>query len=554
MPVPPPEHVIVLALENRSFDQLLGYLPHPDPTFDGLKGAGPYTNPGWDNGPAVAASNTAKIFLPVDPDHSHDAVMEQLGVKTDGDVPNMQGFVTSYERKGRGLAPAQFEGLLAPLIDWWNSRKAKPTPITGRGPLIMQSQDPGNVPVLSTLALQFGVCTRWFCPVPGETWPNRNFLHAATSDGETNIDPRFYDNPTIFELLEKASKTWHIYYDDTPQVWAFHELWEDDARQANWFEFPNFAKHVADDQLPHYSFIEPNHRPAVHPLDLDQTFSGGSSGKGNSQHPGNNLVTDAQYDTFVPTGPTDFKQAEQLIANIYETLRANPAVFEKTVLLITYDEHGGFYDHVPPPTDAKPVGEKQNPATDLMHLLYRRKSSKFGFTMLGPRVPAVVVSPYINAGTVDTVVRDHSAVPATVRQLFAPDQPPLTARDAAQTPFTTLLNRDQPRKDDLPDLSAHVAPVLAPAAPLVPPLVAATPAVPAPPASSSMTADGPAYYQDMVQLADMVRGQLKKKGVAEAHAADPLPPIPRAAATTSAFTARADAVRPDAPPPPPPSS
>jgi phospholipase C len=539
-----PEHVIVLALENRSFDQLLGYLPHPDPSFDGLRGPGPYANPGWDNGPPVPASPTGKSFLPVDPDHSHDAVMEQLGVKTEGDTPNNQGFVTSYERKGRGLAQPQFEGLLAPLINWWNSRKPPAKAITDRGPLIMQCQDPANVPVLSTLALQYGVCTRWFCSVPGETWPNRNFLHAATSDGETDIDPRFYDNPTIFELVEKAGKTWHIYYDDTPQVWAFSELWEEDSRRANWFEFPEFAKHVANDGLPSYSFIEPNHRPPLHTID-NEALLGGTPGAGNSQHPGNNLVSNDKYDTFVPTGPTDFTRAENLIATIYEALRTNPAVFEKTVLLVTYDEHGGFYDHVPPPTDATPVGEKKNILTDFMHLLYRRKSAKFGFTMLGPRVPAVVISPFVNAGTIDTIVRDHSAVPATVRQIFAPNEQPLTARDAAATPFTTLLNRDQPRRDDLPDLSAHAvsaapaAPQPAGAAPAVGP--AAFAAGPTPP---SLTPDGPAYYQDLVQLSDMVRTQLKKKGVVDAHGADTLPPIARAAKTTDAFTASASAARP----------
>src|SRR5438132_3469400 len=111
-----PEHVVVLALENRSFDHLLGYLHHPDPTFDGLRGVGPYVNPGWDTGPVVFASPAAKMFLPVDPDRSHDAVMEQLGVRNDGDKPNNAGFVTSYERKGRRLAEPRFEGVLAPLI------------------------------------------------------------------------------------------------------------------------------------------------------------------------------------------------------------------------------------------------------------------------------------------------------------------------------------------------------------------------------------------------------------------------------------------------------
>ena len=200
------DHVVVLALENRSFDHLLGYLDHPDPAFDGLRHGGPYTNPGWNGGAPVAASPNAKTVLPVDPNHSHDAVMEQLGLAAAGagTAPTNQGFVSSYERQCRGLSPPAFGGLLAPLINWWRSLHPPGAPVVGRGPLAMECQDPSHVPVLSTLAREFAVCERWFGSVPGETWPNRNFMHAATSDGETDIDPRLYTNKTIFEVLEDA--------------------------------------------------------------------------------------------------------------------------------------------------------------------------------------------------------------------------------------------------------------------------------------------------------------------------------------------------------------
>src|SRR5262249_55401979 len=160
------------------------------------------------------------------PDHSHDAVMNQLGAAERGvHHPTNQGFVTSYELKARGLGPGGFGGLLAPLLGWDMRRKqaAQPTP-PGRGPLVMRRPGPAQHPVLSELALQFAVFDHWFCSVPGETWPNRNFLHAATSDGETDIELRFYTDCTIFERLEENKKTWHIYHDDTPQVWAFRRL------------------------------------------------------------------------------------------------------------------------------------------------------------------------------------------------------------------------------------------------------------------------------------------------------------------------------------------
>jgi Phosphoesterase family len=111
-------------------------------------------------------------------------MMLQVGATGTGAARQVtnQGFVDSYERKGRGLAAPAFEGLLGPLIGSIFGPKAG-AGIQGRGPLIMRSQTPEQVPVLSTLAQQFAVCCRWFCSVPGETWPNRNFVHAATSDG-----------------------------------------------------------------------------------------------------------------------------------------------------------------------------------------------------------------------------------------------------------------------------------------------------------------------------------------------------------------------------------
>jgi phospholipase C len=179
------EHVIVLCLENRSFDHMLGFLPHPDPTFEGLRGPGPFSNPTADGG-LVEATPTAKPVLPFGPNHCHDAVMQQLDVRRG--IPTNQGFVTSYELTASGRSPTTRGGVLGKVLGpLLSSRRSRP-PVVGRGPLVMRCQNPDSVPVLSTLALQFAVCDHWFSSVPGETWPNRNFLHAATSDGETNIE------------------------------------------------------------------------------------------------------------------------------------------------------------------------------------------------------------------------------------------------------------------------------------------------------------------------------------------------------------------------------
>lgn len=454
--MPDINHVIVLVLENRSFDHMLGFLDHPNPEFDRIREDGTYRNPGWTEGSAVQASPNAKTVLPIGPDHSHDGVMEQLARDSAG-APTNQGFVKSLERKGRGILRPEYAGLLGPAVNWWKRRSGpKVAPVDGLGALAMSCQAPDQLPALSRLALEFAVCTRWFCSVPGETWPNRNFLHAATSDGETDIDIRMYDNPTIFELLEAHEKSWHIYYDNTPQVWAFRNLWDTPSRHANWFPFDAFLGHVAAGHLPAYSFIEPNQRP---PLQLTDDASGGDTpGPSNNQHPENNLVSVAAYEKAPKTSDGDFRRADGLIASVYEALRSKPDLFERSLLLVTYDEHGGFYDHVPPAEVVPSPGTRQDWGTRLMHLLLRRRSARFNFTMLGPRVPAVVVSPYVARGTVDQTVRDHASVPSTLRAIFAPDAAPLTRRDAWAQPFHNVLSLTTARRDDLPDLSAWIGP------------------------------------------------------------------------------------------------
>lgn len=520
------EHVVVLCLENRSFDHMLGFLDHPDPSFAGLRGGGPYQNPGYRGGPPVPAKVGAKRVLPFGPDHSHDAVMTQLGVtgRRGRRRCHNDGFVTSYELKTRGKGPSGIGGLLGPVLNRWQSgKRSAAAKATGRGPLVMLCQDPAQVPVLSTLALQFAVFDHWFCSVPGETWPNRNYLHAATSDGETNIEIRFYTDPTIFELLERHGKTWHIYHDDTPQVWAFPQLWDTPERHAKWFPSNRFAEHVSAGTLPNYSFIEPNHRPALHTLDHNPTF-GGAPDVSDSQHPENNLVADAAYDGFDDSIDTDFARGERLVATIYEALRANPEVFARTLLLITYDEHGGLYDHVPPPTDVPAPGDARKPLASVLHDIWHRKARSFDFTMLGPRVPAVAVSPLIEAGTVVHDIHDHASVPAALRALFAPAAAPLTARDAWAPAFHRVAARTSPRTD-LPDLSAHVtaAPgtTVAAAAPSKPP--------------SSKDGAVPHYYREFMAQADAVRKHLDGVGEPEISAATATDPLRRAAQTTAAF-------------------
>jgi phospholipase C len=417
------EHVIVLMLENRSFDHLLGYLDHPDPRYPNLARLDPPAScpadPANPRGRTVRTSPDAHTILGADPDHSPEAVRLQLFGRPDpapGAAPSLAGFVRSYGRKIEGDSPAPagplaklWGSILSGLKDAWRRLLGRPARVP-RAADIMRCFDERHAPTLSALARHYAVLTHWHASVPGETWPNRNFAHAATSDGTDHIELRFYPNRTIFDQLGDAGVDWRVYHDGIAQVWAFPSLW-----RKNRDHFRPAAELFADlaaGNLPPYTFVEPNH--------------GYGLGEGNSQHPANNTDTG---DSF--TG------GEELMARIYHALAGNPAVFAKTLLLITYDEHGGFFDHEPPVPVVPPDG--------------LRAADGFDFALSGVRVPAVAVSPLIPKGCLDETGYEHSSIPRTVRAQFAPQAPPLTARDAAAPDLlATLPLLSEPRTDLAP--------------------------------------------------------------------------------------------------------
>jgi phospholipase C len=505
------EHVVVLCLENRSFDHMLGFLDHPDPSFDGLLGGnGPYANSG-STGISTEVTPDAKGFLPYGPDHSHNAVMSQLALEPKGadGVPTNAGFVASYELRAAGHKLGKQGG----LVGWAKRQRkgrakgpAKPpsSDSVTRGALLMRCQPESNIPVLSTLAKEFAVCDSWFCSVPGETWPNRNFLHAASSDGETTIKLRPYRNPTIFESIEKTKKhDWRIYHDDTPQVLCFPDLWDSASRHAKWFPIVDFAAHVQAGELPAYTFIEPDHTPPPDKLDVLQKRKQGT-GRGDSQHPDNNVVSAASYDTFVPEGDIDFTRGEGLMAWVYECLRANPELFAKTVLLITYDEYGGFYDHAVPSQRVKDPGRMKPTVIDrVLFQIVHEDAEVFDFTRVGVRVPTVIVSPLIERGTVLHDFLEHASVPATLRALFAPGAKPLTVRDEEAATFHRVCDRVHPRDGtDLPDLSEHTS--------------VSIDAQAQRPSRAQGTTWMPPYFKEFLGQADVARKHLMSLGEYEA--------------------------------------
>jgi phospholipase C len=366
------QHIIVLMLENRSFDHLLGALNHPG-KFDGI----PANAFNLDSkGKKHAATLVANPLFKADPNHGHEEVMRQVYENPRPPEPyhaTNGGFVMSHEAR----------------------LKKKGLSVKDCGEVMNYYDPDATLPVLADLAKKFVLFDHWFCSVPGQTWPNRHFTHAGTSFGMAdNIWWKAPSSgPTIFGRLTDAKKDWIVYADGMTTTWFFSEVWRP-ATRARFKPVRDLLSDIAADQLPNYAFVDPDH------------FGSNSY----SQHPSRNI-----------RNARDFFDCERRIHEIYTALSANPAVFEKTVLIITYDEHGGLWDHVePPPLDAPD----------------HHKQGHFKFNVAGVRVPAVMISPWAPEARVDSHVYDHTSIINTLRHRFAPALPRLTERDGnARTLF-----------------------------------------------------------------------------------------------------------------------
>ncbi|HXM41338.1 MAG TPA: alkaline phosphatase family protein [Bryobacteraceae bacterium] len=401
-------HIVVLMLENRSFDHMLGFLyadagnvsPAGQP-FEGLTGQ--ESNAGAD-GTAVQVfqidpTGANAYFMPgADPGEGYTATNSQLFGSNDAPTPPVaknNGFVTDF----------------AYTLGWEAKEKWSIVPGTAAND-IMGVFTPAMLPVLSALASGYAVCDYWFGSVPTETLPNRAFVCAATSQGHMDDKTKSYTCPTIFGLLTTNGIGWSIYgYDQDPLT---RQDFSDttNADDSHFGLFTDFQAAAAAGSLPAYTFLEPSW-----------------SASGNSQHPNYNVAL-----------------GEQLIHDVYYALRNGPS-WNDTLLILTYDEHGGCYDHVPPPSGATPP---DNSAGEY----------GFDFTRFGPRVPAVLVSPLIAAGTVfradaGAVPLDHTSILKTVETRW--NLAALTARDAAASDLGAVLTLSVPRTDD--PLAGVVAPV-----------------------------------------------------------------------------------------------
>jgi len=308
-----------------------------------------------------------------------------------------------------------------------------------------------RAPILNTLATEFAVCDAWFSSLPGPTYPNRLFAYAADSGGMADspksvslatayVDGISFKNGTFFDLLDHSCDSWRIYRGDAfPMVNTLKRVYisqmgdyrKINSTDANDDEFADDLVE-ASGSFPRFVFIEPNYGDFLH------DFRGGDS-----QHPLDGCAN-----------------GERLIKHVYEHLRNSP-IWDRSALIITYDEHGGLFDHVVPKSVGVVPPGSDNRHRDLQDdvrfgdysavryggiaLTHNQLNPKnFQFDRLGVRVPAVVVSPLIPKGTVSNEIYDHTTIIRTYCDLYGRDF--LTQRDRFATSLRGLFTNGSVRE------------------------------------------------------------------------------------------------------------
>lgn len=424
------DHIVVLMMENRSFDNMVGWLYDPDnpppydkvprgQSFEGLSGK-TLSNPipayarEAERGGVPAGKATTTTNPNPDPGEDYCHVNTQLY----GTVVPSDNRYKPFNRKPYNLptplpAAPPMSGFITDFINNFFALKGY-DPSYDEYKVIMECFTPQDMPVISALAHYYAVCDHWHASVPTQTFPNRSFVHSATSNGFVVNAPYvnwlFTHAPTIFNRIQEAGRpdlTWKVYYDELNLVsvtWLLQPALRP-YRRTNFFDMDEFLQDAREGTLPSYAFIEPrlvvNH---------------------NDQHP--------PIDDFLFTNSE--LAGEQLMFDVYQAIR-NGKNWERSLLIITYDEHGGCYDHVPPPQAATP--DPNHPAGQY----------DFKFDRLGVRLPTVLISPYIEAGTVVHTLFDHTSIIKTVTNRW--NLPPLTERDRAANDLSPVLTLDQPRAD-----------------------------------------------------------------------------------------------------------
>jgi phospholipase C len=428
------DHIVVVLFENRSLDNVLGHLygPEDGKNFDGVVGKDlsnpipewaehgaerkvvPYTvatdmdSPNPDSGEEYFHTNT-QLYNTLDSHNRfkiYEAVTAPWNAPPPGATPTMDGFVTDYISTFTGETGRQ------PTYDEYAH--------------IMTGYTPEQLPVLSGIARDFGVFDHWFCEVPSQTFMNRSFWTAATSCGlvvNVPVKKWFEKNnaETLFERLEAHGKTWKVYVME-PMPLSFtgviHHGRLQDRLATNFVPFAQFEKDAADGTLPDFCLIEPNMLAGhgdYHPA-MGRSYSD---------------TVDIKVDS-----PSSMLAGEAFLERVFNAYRSATSRtgtnIWNTAFLIGWDEPGGTYDHVPPgpvppPAPSAPPGE-----------------CGFTFERSGYRVPAIIVSPWVEPGSVYNEEYRHTSLIATLRKAWGLGEA-FTQRDASARTFDHVFSLDTPR-------------------------------------------------------------------------------------------------------------
>jgi phospholipase C len=440
------DYVVVLMLENRSFDNILGYLYRDGvpagSKFEGMVGK-ELSNPAI-NGTPIPVSANAEVHQPnPDPgEEFHHVTMQPFSAPQASGIPAMKGFVTDYYGTLQALRRA---------VPPWTGSAAD------QSVQIMRCFAPTTLPVLSELAKSFAVFDHWFCAVPSQTWCNRAFWHAATSWGWVNNpsvstpgNPWGLDNwarssagPTLFNLLEKrfGAGAWRVYSDlPVPFTKLIHwgalkdKLGETYLRylQGGFHFGKNFIDDCAAGDLPRYSFLEPHFINFFEDAPWHDDMHPSSFGS----------------PIYANGGPGTVLLGDRLIWKVYQAIRnsKNPRGnnWWNTLLVITFDEHGGCFDHVPPGDAIAPDSTTFNTGSG---------EEGFDFKRLGVRVPMVMVSSHVAANRIVNATMDHCSFLKTMRQKWSLES--LGPRQDAATPFTEVFASSSRSLDSWPDFPTY---------------------------------------------------------------------------------------------------
>jgi phospholipase C len=399
--------IVVVMLENRSFDHVLGFLSHE--SFDGrtdVDGLRQHSSTfDWDNadsqGNLYAPTATPDGYLPSDMPHSRDQVAQEL------DAGAMTGFINAYFA--------------------YQSTDRSPSP--------MRFCRPTDIPVTAALARRYMVCDRWFASLPDDTFPNRLMALSGTTliDSTSGIEP--VENPlppqnTVFDWLQDKGKTFEIYVD---------------------------AKAIADVGAPSFLLMmnsQWKHLANAHTLDSLQARwnSGGAAPSVIYCEPFyNDFATAIGTHGNCNHPPLPMAYGEDFLKRVYEALTSNPTRWARTMLLVCYDEHGGFFDHVAPP------GMKYSPPPK------NQWTNAVPFTTLGVRIPGIVVSPFVPKGSCFTGLLDHTSIQQLMVEKFGSPADLAYFGDAVSRKTNRVGSLSQTLTATVPDasvLSLPAAPTL----------------------------------------------------------------------------------------------